>query len=112
MSRYKFNDWGKPLGADFHKFWDATIVAAKRRFGVDQDGDCPVQVLMIDRTSEEPWHYCAVPYLHKAKTGEDIEEIELMLLLNLGTAYRALDTFKRAVKAKRARVQRDLKEGK
>lgn len=112
MSRYKFNDWGKPLGADFHKFWDATIIAAKRRFGVDQDGDCPVQVMMIDRTCDDGWHYAAVPYLHKAKNAEEIEEIERMLLLNLGTAYHALDTFKRAVETQRARLLRNQKEGK
>lgn len=97
---YKFNDWAGPLkGLD--KFIDDTHERACAKFGVDADGDCPVNVLVIDRTKYEPMHYSPVPYEHLAKTNEDMLVIEDRLLRNLETAMSQLLRFRR--------LQKDIK---
>ncbi len=83
--KYPFNDWGGPLEG-FDEFVCDVIEKAKQQFGIDQDGDCPVNIHFTDRTKFEPLHHFDVPYEHKARTQEDMQEIEDALMSNLSMA--------------------------
>lgn len=104
--KYPFNDWSKPLGEELFKFIDEVHEMACRRFGVDADGDKPVQLHFIDRTIYEPLHYEPVPYDHQAKTQEDLDEIERVLLNNLDFAMQAVQTFNKLRSYNKKRVNK------
>jgi hypothetical protein len=90
--KYPFNDWSKsPEGLD--EWREEMRDQIKRKFGIDADGDCPVNLLVIDRTKYQPLHYQLVPYEHEAKTPAQRDKIEQVLLTNLTTALNAYSHF-------------------
>ena len=72
----------------------------KKRFGVDEDGDPPLDIHFIDRTKYWPLHYEPVPYDHKAKTQADHDDIMGALTHNLTTALDAMSGHRKRVKLK------------
>jgi hypothetical protein len=91
--RYKFNGWDKPIAEQLARFEAKVSAMIRREFGVDADGDPPVQLILVDRTVCESMHYWAVPYKHKAKTQEEKDEIEKTLIVNLKVAADALNNY-------------------
>jgi len=95
--KYKHNDWMTPLDQKkFNAFCTKVNEAARREFGVDQDGDCPVQLRVTDRTRFEPVHYLNVPYGHKfdERTPHKVLVDHLATLVcNMGIASEAVKTF-------------------
>lgn len=60
----------------------------------DEDGDLPVQIMLIDRTRcSAMWGYRPVPYEHRADTHEELQRIHDALVGNLETAVGALSRF-------------------
>lgn len=100
--RYKFNDWSESP-SDLDKWQDELDILASKKFGRDQDSDCPVKVYLVDRTKYDSVHWWLVPYHHKAKTEKQLEEIEDALLTNLDTAMKALQVFRDIEKHKARR---------
>lgn len=97
--KYKFNDWSGPLEG-FDKWRNSLYAAAKLEFGIDQDGDCPVDIKVIDRTKYWPDHYWLIPYDHRAKTASDLDKIEELLGRNLDQALEAYRKFREYRKRK------------
>jgi hypothetical protein len=73
-----------------------------KTFGRDSESDSRVEVILIDRTRFEPFHFEPILYRHKDKQGKDLQEGQradedvvderlLMMRLNLGVAVRDLD---------------------
>lgn len=91
-SKYPYNDWDKPLDG-FDEWIEKISEEAKVKFGIDADGDCPVDILFIDRTKYEPIHWWLVPYEHKAKTTEELDEVETAVANNLETALSKYQRF-------------------
>lgn len=107
---YKFNDWGTPPTEEvWNKFLKDVDKLVKTTFGVDADGDPPVDVYCVDRTRYEPWHWFNVPYEHKAKTDAQMDEIEDAVLINLRMAMDAFDRF-HTTKEFRRRQKKKSKE--
>jgi hypothetical protein len=101
MPRYRFNDWSPLDTKQLDTFASKLDTLAKQTFGIDQDGDCPVSVRVLDRSRYEPMHWWVVPYEHTAKTAEEMERIEQALLSNLDTALDALQRFRAMHQRKR-----------
>ena len=91
--------------------------AANRLFGKDSEGDPKVEVMLIDRTRYEPFHYEPVLYRHKDRegrvVGEEVlgradeavvEERQQMMQMNLETAVRDLSLESRIVRAQHSRL--------
>ena len=80
-----------------------TIVDLK--YETDADGDTPIDIDVLDRTRFEPHHsYLALPYMHKAKTVEDVDEIISSASCNANTAMSRLDSLLKSRKFEVARV--------
>jgi predicted Co/Zn/Cd cation transporter (cation efflux family) len=88
--KYPFNDWSGPLEG-YDQFVESVAEKACQKFGVDQDGDCPVNMTFVDRTKFESLQYVPVPYSHKAKTEEEWDEILRAVSLNLTMATHDMD---------------------
>lgn len=63
----KYRDWTKNPCTDdeIRKFRDKVQDMADKEFGVDDEGDSSVEVIIVDRTRYEPMHYWPVPYSHR-----------------------------------------------
>jgi hypothetical protein len=93
-SKYSFNDWGKPL-EDLERTRSEIWETLLQKYGVDQDGDCPANFQLFDRTKFQAMHYQPVPYSYEAKTQKDFQDIYQVLSLNLSTALQDMDNFVR-----------------
>lgn len=61
-------------------------------FSRDEDGDFPVEVRLVNRTLHETMAgYLPVPYLYRAETQDDFDEIMRSLLSNIGRSTRDLE---------------------
>lgn len=93
-TKYPYNDWNESP-KDLDKFEEELRETILRKFGVDHDGDCPVNLQLIDRTKFQASNYLPVPYGYEAKKQEDFLKIYQVLSLNLSTALREMDNFVR-----------------
>lgn len=107
--KYPFNDWMTPLD---EKKVDAFISKvndlARREFGIDEDGDPAVEVIVVDRTRFWSLQYQQTRYDHKPMTPAEREWDEIALFLNLSTATSAVQRWNDA----RQRNDRKEKESK
>jgi hypothetical protein len=63
---------------------------ATERFGVDCDGDLPLDIHLVDRTRYERSHYSYVPYDHKVATENEHDTVLMSLTTNLAIASDAV----------------------
>lgn len=95
--KYPYNGWDKPLtGLD--EWVEKIHEQACKKFGVDSDGDCPVNIRVIDRTKFAPDHWWSVPYEHEAKTMDQLDKVEDMIARNLDIAIEAYRKFRQMKK--------------
>jgi hypothetical protein len=88
---------------------------ANRLFGKDSEGDARVEVRLIDRTRYEPFAFEPVLYRHKDRKGQDVEPLQAdsavveerqrVMQMNLGVAYRELETESKIVESHRERLR-------
>jgi hypothetical protein len=60
-------DWSHVTDKEVSKFWTEVSNLAKRRFGIDVDGDCPIQVLVVNRARQASNNFDTLEHMHKAK---------------------------------------------
>jgi regulator of replication initiation timing len=68
---------------------------AASHFGVDCDGDLPVDIRIIDRTRYERSHYLHVPYKDSADTSEEHEAVLDALMTNLSISTEDINRWHR-----------------
>lgn len=92
MPKHNFN-W--EVNQDcFQKFYDKIVKMAEEEFGVDSDGDCPVKILMIDRSRFEPppYHF----HVPKIDVDDPIDKYILAERAARANMFSAMETFKTA----------------
>lgn len=72
-------------------FVEKVYALAEKTFDKDEDGDLPVNVLVVDRTRYYPHHWFDIPYDHKAHTTEEKDEIVRLCMINVRMATEALE---------------------
>lgn len=85
---------GLPDG-HMRSFWSGIERLRQQLFEKDEDGDWPVQVIVIDRTTHQKLHYFPLPHAHAdgwPPPAEVLDELLRAADVNLGTAS---DEFKR-----------------
>lgn len=65
MSYKQTYDWDHVKDADVDKFYREVVMLAKKRFGIDCDGDCPIDVTIINRARQQSNHFGTLEHLHK-----------------------------------------------
>jgi hypothetical protein len=84
MSRIK--KWKPVTDEVLAKFDDELNELAKRTFGVNEDGECPITVGVLDRSRYQYQHWVPVPYHFRAKTTKAKREVRDAVALNLLSA--------------------------
>jgi hypothetical protein len=77
--------------SDLNKLYAIISRLVRMKWGMDPDGDRPIEWKLIDRTRFERMHYVPIPYEHKAK-GEAVFDRLHFVALNASIANRDLDT--------------------
>lgn len=67
--------------AEITRLYDDINAIIKDRFGLDDDGDQRIQVLLANRTRELPLHWFNIPYPYKIK-----DRLEVLRVLHLAHA--------------------------
>lgn len=102
MSKMKRSDWSSrnpiPQTA-IDKFHEKVNALAKREFGTDDCGECPVEVRVTDRTRYSSNRFMDVPYTHGPKWDgpeillSDVLQHMDILNVNVSIAHNATSNF-------------------
>lgn len=91
----------KPHPQEVDRFHRRLGEIAASVFGVDPSGDPWIEIKVIDRSRMHRMHYEPVPYLHKAETEEEVEEVGRMIGLNLRVAFEEWNRWDNANKERK-----------
>ncbi len=70
---------------------------AKKLFGVDEDGDLPLDIRLIDRTRYGRMHFRPIPYDHKVVTDAERKDVLGALMCNLAIASEEITRWHRCL---------------
>lgn len=70
---------------------------AKEIFGIDSDGDLPLDICLIDRTRYGRMHFRPIPYDHKVVTDEEHKDVLGALICNLAIASEEINRWHRCL---------------
>jgi ribosomal protein S10 len=92
-NKYPFTDWSQPLDEKkLDAFIEKVREMAYMEFGIDADGDCPLNIHFIDRTIHEPLHFMPIEYRHKIdKDPDKLEERLSDIVFNMRMWSNKLD---------------------
>lgn len=84
----KTRNWSEePIsGEQLDAFYKKVKKMADKEFGVDDENDSSVEVVLIDRTRFESFPYEPNPYSHRDKTKQEWDHCERVAILNMSLA--------------------------
>ena len=80
------------------KLYERFSRLANEEFGLDSDGDLPLDISLIDRTRYERLFFRPIPYDHKIVTDAEHDSVLNALMCNLGIASEQISRWHRCLK--------------
>lgn len=77
---------------EFEKFYDKIVKMAEEEFGVDSGGDCPIKIVMVDRSRFEPPPY--IFHVPRTKITDPVDKYFLAEKAARANMFSAMETFK------------------